>query len=167
VASRISSKDLLDKGVLGGHGKEVFLFIFMVGRLVGGDVGKDVKTVDGSGGDWGAGDKVGGTVRDIEEGEVFYVLEGGPGRSRRWRILKLGGLRVNGLEDTGGDIEGTWVIPSVVRALEDLEDGSGGVCDILLINIVKGGPGSDRDMGEGGGGDDGGLRRSERHSILN
>jgi len=54
----------------------------------------------------------------------------------------------------------------VVR-LEDFKDSSGGVRNILLIDVVKGGPGSDRDMGEGGGGDDGRLRRSERHSILN
>ena len=46
MVSRISSKYLLDEGVLGGHGKEVFLFIFVVGRFVGGDMGEDVETVD-------------------------------------------------------------------------------------------------------------------------
>jgi len=73
----------------------------------------------------------------------------------------------DGLENAGSDIERTWVVPSVVRALEDLKDGSSGICNILLIGVVKGGPGSDGDMGEGGGGDDSGLGRSERHSILN
>jgi len=50
----------------------------------------------------------------------------------------------------------------VVR-LEDFEDSGGSVGNILLIDVVKGGPGSDRDMGEGRGGDDGGLRGSEEH----
>ena len=50
--------------------------------------------------------------------------------------------------------------------MEDFEDGSGGVGDVLLIYVIEGRPRSDGDMGEGGGGDDGGLR-SERHSILN
>ena len=165
--SKIVSKVLMDKGVLSGRREEVLFLVFMILGLVGSDVGKDVKADNWGGGDGGTSDDIGGAVGDVEEGEVFYVLEGGPGRSRRWRILKLGGLRVDGLEDAGGNVKGTWVIPSVVRTLEDLEDGSGGIRDILLINIVKGRPGSDRDVGEGRGGDDGGLRRSERHSILN
>jgi len=44
VASRISSKDSFDKGVLGGCGEEVLLLVFVVLGLVGSDVGKDVKT---------------------------------------------------------------------------------------------------------------------------
>jgi len=69
----------------------------------------------------------------------------------------LGGLRVDGLEDMGSDVKGAWVIPSVVRTLKDLKDGGGGVRNVLLIDVVKGGPGSDGDMGEGGGDDDGRL----------
>jgi len=44
----------------------------------------------------------------------------------------------------------------VVR-LEDFEDGSGGVGDVLLIYVIEGRPRSDGDVGESGGDDDGGL----------
>jgi len=54
----------------------------------------------------------------------------------------------------------------VVR-LEDFKDGSGGVGDVLLIYVIEGQPGSNRDMGKGRGGDGSGLRSVERHLILN
>jgi len=54
----------------------------------------------------------------------------------------------------------------VVR-LEDFKDSGSGIGDVLLIYVIKGGPRSDRDIGKGGGGNDGGLGRGERHSILN
>jgi len=165
VFSKIVSKVLVDKGILGGRGKEVFFLIFLVLGLIGGDVGKNVKTDDGGGGDRGTGDNIGRAIRDIEEGEVLDVVKGGPDRSGRGRVLKLGGLRDDGLENAGSDIKRTWVIPSVVRALEDLKDGGGGVCNVLLVDVIKGGPGGDRDVGEGRGDDDGGLKRSERHLI--
>ena len=81
----------------------------------------------------------------------------------------MGGLRSggDGLEDMGGDIKGAWIVPSIVRALQDLEDGSGGICNVLLINVIKGGPRGNGDVGEGRGGDGGGLRSVERHLILN
>ena len=41
--------------------------------------------------------------------------------------------------------------------LEDFKDGGGGIGDVLLINVIEGRPGSDRDVGEGRGGNDGGL----------
>ena len=41
--------------------------------------------------------------------------------------------------------------------MEDLKDGGGGVRNVLLVNVIKGGPGGDRDVGEGGGGNGGGL----------
>ena len=50
-----------------------------------------------------------------------------------------------------------------MRTLEDLKDGGSGVRNILLIDVIKGGPGGDGDVGEGRGGNDGGLRRSEQH----
>jgi len=169
VFSKIVSKVLVDKGILGGCREEVLFLVFLIGGFVEGDVGKDIKTKDGGGGDGGTGNDIGGTVGDIEEREVFNVAKGSPDRSGRWGILKLGGLRsgIDGLEDTGRDVERAWIVPSVVRALEDLKDGGSGVRNILLIDVVKGGPGGDGNMGEGGGGDNGGLRRSERHSILN
>ena len=168
VVSRISSKDSFDKGVLSGCGEVVLLFVFTVLGLVGGDVGEDVKTDNWGGGDGGTGDDVGGAVGDVEEREVLVVIKGGPDRRGRWGILKLGGLRsgIDGLEDTGSVVKRTWVVPSVVRALEDLKDGSGGVRNVLLVDVIKGRPGGNGDVGEGGRCDDGGLGRREGHSIL-
>ena len=163
MALRISSKDSFNEGVLGGGGKEILLLVFTVLGLVGGDVSKDVKTDNWGGGDGGASDDVSGTVGDSKKREVLNVVKGGPDGSGRWGMLELGRLRVDGLEDAGSDIEGAWIVPSVVRTLEDLEDGGGGVRNVLLIDVIKGGPGGDRDVGEGRGGDDGGLRRSEQH----
>ena len=79
VASRISSKDSFDEGVLGGGGKEVLLFIFTVLGLVGGDVSKDIKTDDWGGGDGGASDDISGAVGDVEEGVIFQVVKDRPG----------------------------------------------------------------------------------------
>jgi len=79
VASRISSKDSFDEGVLGGGGKEILLFVFMVLGLVGGNVSKDIKTDDWGGGDRGTGDGVCGAVGDVEEGVIFWVVKGRPG----------------------------------------------------------------------------------------
>ena len=62
---------------------------------------------------------------------------------------------------------GTWVIPSVEVRVKNLKDCGGGVGDILLINIIEGRPGSDRDLGKGGGGDDSGLGSVERHLLNN
>jgi len=113
MALRISSKDSFDKGVLGGGGKEVLLFVFMVLRFVGGDVGEDVETEDGGGRDGGTGNDVGGAVQNVEEGVVLWVIKDGPGKFGGW------GTRDDGLEDAGSDVERAWVVPSVVRALED------------------------------------------------
>ena len=153
---------LVDEGVLGGRRKKILLFVLAIGKLVGSDVGENVETKDRGGGDRGTSDDVCGAVRNVE-GEVFDIIESGPDRSGRWRIPKLGGLRDDGLKDAGGDVKGTWVIPSVVRTLENLEDGGGGVRNVLLIDVIKGGPRGNRDVGEGRRGDDSGLRRSERH----
>ena len=155
--SKIVSKVLVDVVVLGGRREEVFLLVFSVLGLVGGDVGKDVKAEDWGGGDGGTGDDVCGAVGDVEEGVIFRVVKDGPSELGGW------GTGDDGLEDVGGDVKRAWVIPGVVRALEDLKDGSGGIRNVLLIDVIKGGPGGDRDVGEGGGGDDGGLRGSERH----
>jgi len=157
---RVSSKDLIDKGVLGGCWKEVLVFVFSVLGFVVSDVGEDVETEDGGGRDGGAGNDISGAVRGVE---VFNVVKSGPDRSGRWGILELGRLGVDGLEDTGGGVKRAWVIPSVVRALEDLKDGGGGVRNVLLVDVIKGGPGGNGDVREGGGGDDGGLRGGERH----
>ena len=111
MVSRISSKDLLDKRVLGGCGKEVLLFVFSVLGLVGGNVGKNVETKDGGRGDRGTGDNIGGAVRDVEEGVILRVVEDRPSELRGW------GTGDDGLEDAGGDVKRAWVIPSIVRAL--------------------------------------------------
>jgi len=155
VASRISSKDSFDEGVLGGGRKEVLLLVFTVLGLVGGDVSKDIKTDDWGGGDGGTGDNVHGAVRDVEKGVIFWVVKNGPSELRGW------GTGDDGLENAGGNVKRAWVIPSVVRALEDLKDGGGGIRNVLLVDVIKGRPGGAGDVGEGRGGDDGGLRRSE------
>jgi len=120
-------------------------------------VGEDVETDNRSGRDGGTGDDVGGTVWNVEEGVVLWVVKDWPGEFRGW------GMGDDGLEDVSSDIKGAWIIPSVVRTLEDLKDGGGGVRNVLLVDVIKGGPGSDRDVGEGRGGDDSGLRGGKRH----
>ena len=148
---------------MGGCGEEVFLFVVAVLRLVVGDVGKEFKIVGRSGGDGGTGDDVGGGVRDVEEREVLDVVKGRPDKFWRWRARRG--------SDWGGGVEGvstrTWVIPGVEVRIENLKDCGGSVGDILLINIIKGRPRSNRDLGEGGGGNDGGLRSVERHLLNN
>jgi len=161
VFSKIMSKVLVDKGILGGHGEEVFLLVFLVLGLVGGDVGEDVETKDGGRGDRSTGDNISRAVRDVEEGVVLRVVKDRPSEFGGW------GIWDKGLEDMGGDVKGTWVVPGVVRALEDLKDGGGSVRNILLVDIIKGRPGGDRDVGKGRGDNNGGLGRVERHSILN
>jgi len=156
VLFKIVSKVLVDVGVLGRCREEIFLLVFTVLGFVGGDVGEDVETEDGGGRDGGTGDDVCGAVRNVE-GVVFWVVEDRPSELRGW------GTGDNGLEDAGGDVKRAWVIPGVVRALEDLKDGGGGVRNVLLVDVIKGGPGGDGDVGEGRGGDDGGLRGGERH----
>jgi len=161
VFAKIMSKVLVDKGILGGCGEEVFLLIFLVLGLMGGDVGEDVETKDGSRGDGSTGDNISRAVRDIEEGVVLRVVKDRPGELGGW------GTWDKGLEDAGSDVERTWIVPGVVRALEDLKDSGGGIHNVLLVDAIKGGPGGDGDVEEGGGDDDGGLRRVERHLILN
>jgi len=145
----------VDKGVLGGRGEKVLLLVFIVLGFVEGDVGKGVKIVGDNRGLEGASDNIGGAVWDIEERIVLLIFKSGPDEFR--------GLGDNGLEDMGGNIKRAWIVPSVVRTLKDLKDGSGGVCNVLLIDIVKGGLGSNGDVGEGGGSDSGGLGGSEGH----
>jgi len=154
VLSKIVSKVLVDKGILGGCGEEVLFLIFTILGFIEGNMGKGLEVVDRGRGDGGTSDNILWAVRDIEEREVFNVVKSRPDELR--------GLRDDGLEDAGGDVKRTWVIPSVVRALKDLKDGSGGICNVLLVNVIKGGPGGDRDVGKGGGGNDC-QGRSPRH----
>ena len=156
--SKIVSKVVMDKRVLGGCREEVLFFILTVLGFVGGDVGEDIKTIDWGGGDWGASDDIIGAVGGVER-KTFDIVESGPDRSGGWGILELGGLRsgVDRLEDMSSDVKRAWIVPSVVRTLKDLKDGGSGVGDILLIYVIEGQPESNRDVGEGRGGDDGGL----------
>ena len=59
-----------------------------------------------------------------------------------------------------GAIEGAWVIPGVVRTVEEVLDDLVGSGNVELINVVKLGP---RGGGEGRGGDDSGEGRRRRH----
>jgi len=157
MASRISSKDLFDERVLGGRRKEVFLLVFAIGKFVGGDVGEDIKTVDGSGRDGGTSNNISGAIGDVKEGVVLWVVKGRPGELRGWETWDK---RSRCWGSVSVKIR-TWEIPSIVVRLEDLKDSGGGVGDILLIYVIKGRPGSNGDVGEGGGDDSGGLRGSE------
>jgi len=131
VFSRIESKMLVDKGVLGRRGEEVLLFVFTVLGLVGSDVGKSVEVVGRSGGDGATNDNISGAVRDIEEGVVFQVVKGGPDKFWRWEARRGSDGRW-GAEGVG---TGTWVVPSVEIGLENLKDS---VSNVLLIDIIKG-----------------------------
>jgi len=104
---------------LGGCREEVLFLVFTILRFVEGNMGKGIKAIDGGRGNRGTGNNVLRAVGDIEKWEVFNVVKGGPDRSGRWGILELGGLRSggDGLEDTGGNVKGAWVVPSIVRAL--------------------------------------------------
>ena len=167
MSSRICSKDLLNEGVLGWWGKEVVLFKKTEVLLVVDSIGKDVKIGMEDRG-WGCtGDDVCRAVWDVEEGIILLVFKSWPDKFRGWGISELRQLGDNGLEDVGGDVKGTWVVPSIVRTLKDLKDGSSGVRNILLVDVIKGGPGGDRDVGKGGEGNGGRLRSVERHLILN
>ena len=80
--SKIVSKVLVDKGILSRRREEIFLLVFLVLGLVGGDVGEDVKAKDGGGGNGGTGDNISGAVGDIEEGIILWVVKVGPGELR-------------------------------------------------------------------------------------
>jgi len=134
VFLRISSKDLIDEGVLGWQGKKVVLLEKMEMFFAIGGVGKDFKTSVKDGG-WGhTGDNILGTVRDVKERVIFNVLEDRPGKLRGWGTW-------NNRSGCWGSVSvkiRTWEIPSIVVRLEDFENGGSGIGDILLIYIIKG-----------------------------
>jgi len=84
MLSRIYSKDLLDKGVLGRWGKEVVLFEKTEVLLVVDGVSKDVEIGTEDRGRGCASDDVLGTIGDVEEGVVFNVFEGWPDKLWGW-----------------------------------------------------------------------------------
>ena len=139
------------------------MLVVAVLRFVGGDVGKEFEVVGGSGGDGGTSDDVGGGVGDVEEREVLDVIKGRPDKLWRWGVRR-GSDRRGGAEGKGVR---AGVIPGVEVRVENLKDGSGGVGNVLLIDVIKGRPRSDGDLGKGGGGDNGGLRSVERHLLNN
>ena len=163
VLSRIESKVLVHEGVLGGRRKDVLLFIVAVLGFVGGDVGEEFEVVGRSGGDGGTGDDISRGVGDVEEGIVLDVVKGGPDEFWRWGARR-GSDGGRGTEGVGTR---TWVVPGVEVRVKDFKDCGGGVGNVLLIDVIKGRPGGNRDLGKGGGGDDGGLRSVERHLLNN
>jgi len=72
----------------------------------------------------------------------------------------------NGLEDVRGNDVGTWVVPSIVGGVKDFKDSSSSICNVLLIDVIKGQPGSNGDLEEVGGGNNGRFGSGERHLIL-
>jgi len=159
VLSKIVSKVLVDEGILGGRREEVFFFILMVLGLMGGDMGKDVKTNNWGRGDGSTGDDISGAVRDVEEGVILWVVKDRPGKFGGWGMWD----KWSGCWGLVSIKIGTWEIPSIVVRLEDFKDGSGSIGDVLLVYVIKGRPGGDRDVGEGGGSDNGRLGGSEGH----
>jgi len=134
VSLRISSKDLVDKGVLGGCWEKVLLFVFMVLDFVKDNVGEDVKAVDGSRGDRGTGDDISGAVRDIGERVILWVVKDRPGELGGWGAWD----KRSGCWGSVSVKIGTWEIPSIVVRLEDFKDGGSSISDILLVYIIKG-----------------------------
>ena len=163
VFSRMESKVLVDEGVLGGRREDVLLLVVTVLRLVGGDVGKEFEVVGWGGRDGGTGDDIGRGVGDVEEGIILDVVKGRPDKLWRWgaRRGSDGGRGTEGVNTWAG------IVPGIEVRIEDFEDCGGSVGDVLLVNVIKGRPGSDGDLGEGGGGDDGGLGSVERHLLNN
>jgi len=82
----------------------------MVLGLIGGDVGKDVKTNSWGRGDGGTSDDISGAVRDVEEGVIFWVVKDRPGELRGWGT---GDKRSGCWRSVHIKIR-TWEIPSVV-----------------------------------------------------
>ena len=83
VLSKIVSKMLVDKGILGVCWEEILLLVVAVLGFVGGDVGKGFEAIGRSQRDGGTGDNIGRRVRDIEEGIVLDVVKGRP--DELWR----------------------------------------------------------------------------------
>ena len=84
VLSKIVSKVLVDKGVLGGRREDVLLLVVMVFRLIGGDVSKEFEIVGWGRGDGGTSDDIGRGVGDVEEGIVLDIVKSGPDKLWRW-----------------------------------------------------------------------------------
>jgi len=84
MSSRICSKDLLDKEVLGRQGKEVVLLKKMKVFLMMGGVSKDFKTGVEDGGRRCTSDDIGRAVWNVEEGIVFNIFEGRPDKLGGW-----------------------------------------------------------------------------------
>ena len=96
---------------------------------------------------------MGGDVgEDVEEiGRGVNTIDSDEGR---------GGGNAVTFASGAGAIEGTWVIPGVVRTVEKVLDDLVGGGDVELISVIKLGP---RGGGKGGRGDDGGEGRRRRH----
>jgi len=162
VLSNIMSKVLVDKGILGGCGEEVLFLVFTILRFVEGDMGKGVKAIIWGGRDGSTGDNVSGAVRDVEEGVILWVVKDRPGELGGWGMWD----KRSGCWGSVSIKIRTWEIPSIVIRLKDFKDGGGSIGDVLLVYVIKGRPRGDRDVGEGGGGNDGGLGGSEGHFTI-
>jgi len=84
VFSRIVSKVLVDKGVLGWQGEFTILFKEMEVVFMVDDVGKDTKFVADDGRQGYASDDIGRAVWDVEERVVLLVFKSGPDKLGTW-----------------------------------------------------------------------------------
>jgi len=155
----------LDKTILGGCREEVLLIVEAVVVLISDDMGEEVKVGDGCGGDQGTGDDVVGRGRWGEDEGLG--LSRNEDRGEEGGVIKNRGRQTGDGNDGRGGLKcvGTWAgeIPGVEVTVKDLKDSGSGVGEVLLIDVVNGRPGGDRDLGKGGGSDDGRLGQSERH----
>ena len=115
VFSKMVSKVLVDKGVLGERGEEVFLIVEAVVVLEGGDVGEEFEIVGGGRRDRGASDNI------CRRGRVVGVVaKGKSGPDGRFRWGGGEGLGNSGDED-GGEEGG--VVENRGRRVGDGNDG--------------------------------------------
>jgi len=156
---------LVDKGILGGRGEEVFLVIEKVVVLEGGNVGEELKIIGRGRRDRGAGDGIFWRGRDVR---VVTKGKSGPDGRDGWgedsglgfgwdedwgvegRVVKDRRGRAGSYKDGGqGSIcvsIRTWEIPSIEVAIQYLKNSSSSVSEILLIDVVNGGLGGDGDL---------------------
>jgi len=158
VGAGVKAEVTVDEVVLGSGGRNVLLiakggkFLLALVNARGGlDEQKEsfwggVPSRDG--GDDRGGDDVGGGLR--EWGSGTDVVANDVGKEGRWELPEnRGGDCSGGGNEDWAVTRGTWEVPSVVRGGENVFKGPSGLLNVVLINLVNGGPRGDG--GSGGG----------------
>ena len=84
-------------------------------------------------------------IEEVRRGDRRVGKDEGRGGDRNWREWDGGGWAATGMGSGRG--VGRWVIPGIVRAIEEVLDNLLGGDDVDLVDVVDGGPRGD---GEGG-----------------